>query len=119
MHQPAIQHTRLPFQDRPDGSIEIMVITSCGTLRWVTPKGWPMKEEKSHCSAAREALKEARSVGKVGKAPIGTYRCESNSRTERWSPVRGRSSRCGEKSALGLAGEGPTQFAVVWPCGSH
>ena len=74
MHQPAIQHTRLPFRDRPDGSIEIMLITSCGTLRWVTPKGWPMKEEKSHASAAREALKEARSVGKVGKAPIGTYR---------------------------------------------
>ena len=70
---PAIQYACLPFRERADGSIEIMLITSRGTRRWVIPKGWPMKGRKPHASAAREALEEAGLVGEVGKVPIGSY----------------------------------------------
>jgi 8-oxo-dGTP pyrophosphatase MutT (NUDIX family) len=71
---PVIQYACLPFRERGDGSIEVMLITSRGTRRWVIPKGWPMKGRKPHVSAAREALEEAGLVGEVGKAPIGSYR---------------------------------------------
>jgi 8-oxo-dGTP pyrophosphatase MutT (NUDIX family) len=71
---PAIQYACLPFRERADGSIEIMLITSRGTRRWVVPKGWPIKGRKPHASAAREALEEAGLVGEVGKVPIGSYR---------------------------------------------
>jgi 8-oxo-dGTP pyrophosphatase MutT (NUDIX family) len=74
LYQPsAIQYACLPFRERADGSIEIMLITSRGTRRWVIPKGWPMKGRKPHASAAREALEEAGLVGEVGKVPIGSY----------------------------------------------
>jgi hypothetical protein len=33
-----------------------------------------MKGRKPNASAAREALKRARFVGEIGKAPFGTYR---------------------------------------------
>jgi len=72
--QPSItQYACLPFREHADGSIEVMLITSRGTRRWVIPKGWPMKGRKPHASAAREALEEAGLVGEVGKAPIGSY----------------------------------------------
>jgi len=75
LHQPpAIQYACLPFRERTGGSIEIMLITSRGTRRWVIPKGWPMKGRKPHASAAREAMEEAGLVGDVGKVPIGSYR---------------------------------------------
>ena len=69
----AIQYACLPFRKRADGSIEILLITSRGTRRWVIPKGWPMKGRKPHASAAREALEEAGLIGEVGKVPIGSY----------------------------------------------
>jgi 8-oxo-dGTP pyrophosphatase MutT (NUDIX family) len=69
----AIQYACLPFRERADGSIEILLITSRGTRRWVIPKGWPMKGRKPHASAAREALEEAGLIGEVGKVPIGSY----------------------------------------------
>jgi 8-oxo-dGTP pyrophosphatase MutT (NUDIX family) len=68
------QYAALPYRRRGDGSLEIMLVTSRETRRWVIPKGWPMKGRKPHASAAREALEEAGLIGKVGKTPIGTYR---------------------------------------------
>src|SRR3954453_9200069 len=68
------QYACLPYRQRADGAIEVVLVTSRGTRRWVIPKGWPMKGRKPHASAAREALEEAGLIGKVGKTPIGTYR---------------------------------------------
>jgi 8-oxo-dGTP pyrophosphatase MutT (NUDIX family) len=74
LQSPAIQYACLPFRERGGGSIEVMLITSRGTRRWVIPKGWPMKGRKPLASAAREALDEAGPVGEVSKVPIGPYR---------------------------------------------
>lgn len=53
--------------------IEILLITSRDTGRWVIPKGWPMKGRKPHKAAALEALQEAGVTGKVRKTPVGNY----------------------------------------------
>jgi len=50
-----------------------MLVTSRDTGRWIIPKGWPIRRKAPHSSAAREALEEVGVVGRVGKAPIGTY----------------------------------------------
>jgi 8-oxo-dGTP pyrophosphatase MutT (NUDIX family) len=68
-----IQYAALPYRKRADGRVEVMLVTSRGTRRWVIPKGWPMKGRKPHAAAAREALEEAGLVGQVGKEPIGSY----------------------------------------------
>ena len=54
--------------------LEVMLISSRETRRWVLPKGWPMKGRKPHAAAAREALEEAGVVGKIGKVAVGSYR---------------------------------------------
>jgi len=53
--------------------MEVMLVTSRGTGRWIIPKGWPMKRKPPHAAAAREALEEAGVVGQIGKEPIGSF----------------------------------------------
>lgn len=66
------QFAALPFRV-VDGSIEVLLITSRETGRWVIPKGWPMRGKRPHRAAAIEAYEEAGVVGKPGKKPIGRY----------------------------------------------
>lgn len=54
-------------------SLEILVITSLRTRRWILPKGWQVPGLSLAQSAAREALEEAGITGSVTKAPIGHY----------------------------------------------
>jgi 8-oxo-dGTP pyrophosphatase MutT (NUDIX family) len=68
------QYAALPYRQRADGAVEVLLVTSRETERWVVPKGWPMKGRRPHASAAREALEEAGLVGRVDKEPIGSYR---------------------------------------------
>ena len=67
-----MQYAALPYRLR--NGVEVLLITSRDTGRWVLPKGWPIKGKKPHVSAAREALEEAGIKGKVGKNAIGSYR---------------------------------------------
>jgi 8-oxo-dGTP pyrophosphatase MutT (NUDIX family) len=66
-----MQYAALPYRLR-DG-VEVLLITSRDTGRWVLPKGWPMKGRKPHAAAAREALEEAGVKGRIGKSAIGSY----------------------------------------------
>jgi 8-oxo-dGTP pyrophosphatase MutT (NUDIX family) len=54
-------------------SVEVLLITSRDTGRWVIPKGWPMGGKSASAAAAREAWEEAGVKGKVGMEPIGSY----------------------------------------------
>ncbi|WFU13006.1 NUDIX hydrolase (plasmid) [Rhizobium sp. CB3090] len=56
-----------------DREVEILVITSRDTGRWIVPKGWPIKGKEPHEAAATEAWEEAGVRGKVRKTPIGRY----------------------------------------------
>jgi 8-oxo-dGTP pyrophosphatase MutT (NUDIX family) len=68
-----IQYAALPY--RITGRrVEIMLITSRTTRRWVIPKGWPMKGLKPQDAAAAEAAEEAGLIGEVEDRSIGSYR---------------------------------------------
>jgi 8-oxo-dGTP pyrophosphatase MutT (NUDIX family) len=71
--KPQRQYAALPFRWRPDGTIEIMLITSRDTGRWLIPKGWPVPGLSPQDSAAREAREEGGLVGRVGERAIGLY----------------------------------------------
>ena len=70
---PKLQYAALPYRKCADGRLEVMLITSRGTGRWVIPKGWPVAELTPHESAAREAFEEAGVVGRITEHPIGKY----------------------------------------------
>jgi phosphoglycolate phosphatase-like HAD superfamily hydrolase/8-oxo-dGTP pyrophosphatase MutT (NUDIX family) len=67
------QCAALPFRSGADSGLQIMLVTSRDTGRWIIPKGWPSAGEAPHASAEREALEEAGVVGIVGRDSIGTY----------------------------------------------
>jgi 8-oxo-dGTP pyrophosphatase MutT (NUDIX family) len=71
--KPQLQYAALPFRRRADAGIEIMLITSRDTGRWLIPKGWPVPGLAGHDAAAREAREEGGLVGRTGKAAIGRY----------------------------------------------
>jgi 8-oxo-dGTP pyrophosphatase MutT (NUDIX family) len=58
----------------PDGSLEVMLLTSRETRRWIIPKGWPMPGRTPAESAAQEAVEEGGLTGRIGQISIGTYR---------------------------------------------
>lgn len=55
------------------GEVEVLLLTSRDTGRWVIPKGWPMSGKKSHAVAEREAYEEAGAKGKVDREAFGFY----------------------------------------------
>ena len=57
--------------DHPE--IEVLVVTTRDSRRWIIPKGWPMKKKKPHEAAATEAWEEAGVRGTVSKQPVGRY----------------------------------------------
>lgn len=68
------QYAALCFRYLPDGqNIEILLVTSRESGRWIIPKGWPMDRKKPHEAAAIEAFEEAGVRGKVKKKPAGRY----------------------------------------------
>ncbi|TNM62936.1 NUDIX hydrolase [Aliirhizobium smilacinae] len=68
------QYGALCFRRIADSdAIEILVITSRESGRWVIPKGWPMKKKEPHQAAEIEAWQEAGIRGRARKKPIGRY----------------------------------------------
>jgi 8-oxo-dGTP pyrophosphatase MutT (NUDIX family) len=82
------QSAALAWRRQPDGSPEVLLITSRETRRWVIPKGWPIKGLKPAASAAQEALEEAGVVGVVEKSAVGAYHYDKRLRTGRIQHVR-------------------------------
>jgi 8-oxo-dGTP pyrophosphatase MutT (NUDIX family) len=69
---PGLQFAALPWRKAGDG-LEVLLVTSRESKRWVIPKGWPMKGRKAHLAAAREALEEAGVTGRIARKPAGSY----------------------------------------------
>lgn len=70
---PRQQIAALPYRIGDQGQVEVLLVTSRDTGRWVIPKGWPMKNKKPHKAAAQEAVEEAGVKGSVSNTPIGRY----------------------------------------------
>ncbi len=74
-----IQYAALPYRVVGD-KVEILLITSRRTRRWIVPKGWPIEGRQPFDCAALEALEEAGVSGEVQKRPIGYYRYVKHSK---------------------------------------
>jgi 8-oxo-dGTP pyrophosphatase MutT (NUDIX family) len=67
------QVAAIPFRQNEHGDIEVMLVTSRTTRRFIVPKGWPMKGKSGRKAATIEAQEEAGVLGKTLKQPAGTY----------------------------------------------
>ena len=74
------QYGVIPVRRRADGSVEVLLITSRDTRRWVVPRGNPIAGKSPAESAAQEAYEEAGIVGEVGPDAIGRYSYEKRRR---------------------------------------
>ena len=57
-----------------DGRVNVMLVTSRDTRRWVLPKGWVKRRSSPHRQAAVEAFEEAGLIGEVRVPSVGSYR---------------------------------------------
>lgn len=82
------QVAALPWRRGADG-IEILLVTSRGTRRWVTPKGGRMIGKTDAEAAAQEALEEAGVEGTARAQPCGVFRYLKvlKRRASRWCVV--------------------------------
>jgi 8-oxo-dGTP pyrophosphatase MutT (NUDIX family) len=55
------------------GKVEICLVTTRGTGRWILPKGWPMHKQTPAQSAATEAYEEAGIRGDAIDRCLGVY----------------------------------------------
>lgn len=67
------QIAALPIRRAEDGGLEILLVTSRETRRWVIPKGWPWPGLEDHRAAAEEAREEAGALGLPHTEPAGTF----------------------------------------------
>ncbi|SDZ16883.1 8-oxo-dGTP pyrophosphatase MutT, NUDIX family [Jannaschia faecimaris] len=67
------QIAALPLRWNDRDEVEVLMITSRGTGRWIVPKGWTMKDVKPWAAAAIEALEEAGAKGHIAREVFGTY----------------------------------------------
>ncbi|APZ53301.1 NUDIX hydrolase [Salipiger abyssi] len=68
------QIAALPMHWDKKGNLQVLMVTSRDTGRWVMPKGWEMDGKKPWHAAEIEALEEAGAKGYVSREELGTYR---------------------------------------------
>jgi 8-oxo-dGTP pyrophosphatase MutT (NUDIX family) len=66
------QVAALPWRRRK-GHLDVMLITSRETKRWVIPKGWPMDHLTNSNAAKREAYEEAGVTGRISRRALGVF----------------------------------------------
>jgi 8-oxo-dGTP pyrophosphatase MutT (NUDIX family) len=73
-HRPLrLQFGALPYRVDGEAGVDVLLVTSRGTKRWIIPKGWPIKGFKPAKTAAREAYEEAGVRGRVAGRALGHY----------------------------------------------
>lgn len=55
------------------GKVQVLLVTSRRSRRWIVPKGWPMDGKTPEASALQEAWEEAGVNGKVAGPCVGIY----------------------------------------------
>jgi 8-oxo-dGTP pyrophosphatase MutT (NUDIX family) len=73
-----VQCGALPYRFTSDAALEILLVTTRQTRRWIIPKGWPIKGLRPAKSAAREAFEEAGVRGKISAKPLGLFSYEKS-----------------------------------------
>ncbi len=67
-----IQYGVLPWR-MMGGVLQILLITTRNTRRWIVPKGWPMEGRSPRQSVALEAMEEAGVEGHVSRKALGWF----------------------------------------------
>lgn len=67
------QFGALPWRRNRSEEIEVLLITTRRTGRWILPRGWAVKAKTPAETAAREAFEEAGVIGSVDPQPVGEY----------------------------------------------
>jgi 8-oxo-dGTP pyrophosphatase MutT (NUDIX family) len=57
-----------------DGGLEVLLVTSRSSRRWIIPKGWPEKRLAPRVVVAMEAFEEAGTIGRAHQRPFGAFR---------------------------------------------
>jgi 8-oxo-dGTP pyrophosphatase MutT (NUDIX family) len=70
---PAEQFAALPWRRRRGERLEILLVTTRRSGRWIVPKGWPIDGCSPRECAAREAMEEAGVLGVIAAEPIGDF----------------------------------------------
>lgn len=55
------------------GRVQVLLITSRDTGRWIIPKGWPIASQTGAGAAAQEAWEEAGVEGVAATEPVGQF----------------------------------------------
>ncbi len=53
--------------------VQVLLVTSRRTKRWIVPKGWPIDGQTPGDSAAQEAWEEAGVFGRADQRPLGMF----------------------------------------------
>ncbi len=69
-----LQIAALCYRESSEGELEVLLVATQTTGRWILPKGWPIVHRKAHRTAKVEAYEEAGVVGQVQKTPYATFR---------------------------------------------
>lgn len=85
--EPRTQYAALPWRKADDG-LQVLLITSRESRRWVIPKGWPMKDMDPGPCAAQEAFEEAGVIGPTKRKSLGAYHYDKRLRSGRLQHVR-------------------------------
>src|SRR3954469_12540108 len=73
---------------RAGSDVEVLLITSRETRRWVVPRGNAIPGLRPYETAAQEAFEEAGVRGGVQQDELGTYRYDKKARDGRATPAR-------------------------------
>ena len=68
-----VQYGALIYRVDSGGLLEILLVTTRRSHKWIIPKGWPIKGLTSRETAAREAYEEAGARGEVKRRLSATY----------------------------------------------
>ena len=72
---PSVQYAALPWR-RVHDELQILLVTTLNTRRWIVPKGWPIPGLAPCDCAAHEAAEEAGIGGHVQTKPLGSFHYE-------------------------------------------
>ena len=73
-----LQAAALPY--RHAQGLEVLLVTTLDTGRWIVPKGWPMKGRTNFETAKREAYEEAGVKGEIASQAEGSFQYDKRRR---------------------------------------
>lgn len=71
--EPAMQFAAMPWRYVEGIGVQVLLVTSRISKRWLLPKGWLIRGKTETASACREAFEEAGVKGKARNKPVGQY----------------------------------------------